>query len=184
MCKTGQPHMWQARVSNHSDGASCPLDAGKAVCPCNNLAHNHPEVAAECDWEANGGRTPETVVPGSNIKAAWRCGLCGHRWSACVKARTNGDVPSVPVKPAAFRHAIPASAMEHHTCWLSGTGKPTRHTAGTQTKSPWAQPSRCTGSCKTSASWAWCTNGRQHHVHAWNMDHPSPLAKLCVLATP
>ena len=90
MCKTGQPHRWQAKIFNRSNGQGCPYDAGKAVCPCNSLAHNHPEVAAEWDWEANAERTPGTVAAGSSIKAAWRCGPCGHRWSAIVRDRTQG----------------------------------------------------------------------------------------------
>ena len=91
MCKTGQPHRWQAQVSSRSNGHGCPYDIGRAVCPCNDLAHNHPEVAAEWDWEANGERTPEAVTASSNTKAAWRCGHCGHRWSASVNTRTKGS---------------------------------------------------------------------------------------------
>ena len=90
MCKTGQPHKWQARVCNRSTGRSCPQETCRAVCPCNDLAHNHPEVAAEWDYAANGKRTPETVAASSSIKAAWRCGVCGHRWSAVVYNRTSG----------------------------------------------------------------------------------------------
>eukprot|EP00891_Asterochloris_glomerata_P007587 jgi/Astpho2/7587/Aster-02492 len=90
MCKTGQAHRWQASVDHRSGGTGCPYKTGRAVCPCNDVAHNHPEVAAEWDWEANGERTPETVAAGSSIKAAWRCGLCGHRWSATVSLRTHG----------------------------------------------------------------------------------------------
>ena len=90
MCKTGQPHRWQAQISNRSNGQGCPYDTTKAVCPCNDLAHNHPEVAEEWDWEANGGRAPETVTAGSSFKAAWRCGICGHSWSAHVMSRTRG----------------------------------------------------------------------------------------------
>ena len=86
-CKTGQPHRWQAAVGNRSNGRGCPYNAGKAACPCNSLAHNHPEVAAEWDRDANGGRTPDTVTAGSNVRAAWRCGLCGHRWRAVVSNR-------------------------------------------------------------------------------------------------
>ena len=74
-----EPHRWQAQVSSRTGGSCCPYNSGKAVCPCNDLAHNHPEVAAEWDWEANGARTPETVTAGSASKAVWRCGLCGHR---------------------------------------------------------------------------------------------------------
>ena len=71
-------------------GAGCPYDLGRAraVCPCNDLANNHPEVAAEWDLEANGERTPETVTARSHFRAAWRCDLCGHRWSTRVSDRT------------------------------------------------------------------------------------------------
>ena len=88
MCKTGQLHRWQARIDSRSNGARCPNETGRAVCPCNDLAHNHPEVAEEWDCGANGERTPETVTAFSNSKAVWRCGLCGHSWSAAVVGRT------------------------------------------------------------------------------------------------
>ena len=91
MCKTGQPHQWQAAIGARTQGSRCPYDVGRAVCPCNDLAHNHPEVAAEWDGEANGERTPGTVTTGSGMKAAWRCGLCGHEWSTSVKTRTRGN---------------------------------------------------------------------------------------------
>ena len=90
ICKTGQPHRWQASIQNCTMGNSCPYNSGRAACPCNDLAHNHPEVAADWDWEANGERTPETVTAGSTIRAAWRCGVCGHRWGAHVFSRTRG----------------------------------------------------------------------------------------------
>ena len=88
MCKTGQPHMWQADISARTRGTRCPYNDGRATCPCNDLAHNHPGVAAEWDWEANGERTPETVTASSSKEAAWRCGVCGHRWTAVVSKRT------------------------------------------------------------------------------------------------
>ena len=88
ICRTGQPHRWQARISDRTNGVGCPHDKGHAVCPCNSLAHKHPEVAAEWDREANGERTPEIVAAGSSIEAAWRCGLCGHSWTTVVKRRT------------------------------------------------------------------------------------------------
>ena len=88
VCKTGQPHRWQAAVRSRSAGSGCPKDAGKAVCPCNDLAHNHPKLAAEWDWNANSERTPETVAASSAVKAAWRCGLCGYSWTASVRSRT------------------------------------------------------------------------------------------------
>ena len=89
LCKTGVPHKWQATMKNRTKGTGCPYQSGKATCPCNDLAHNHPEVAAEWDWEANAGCMPETVTAGSAIKAAWRCGLCGYSWTAAVFDRTH-----------------------------------------------------------------------------------------------
>ncbi len=90
MCKTRQPHRWQASIQNRSNGTSCPYNTGRAGCPCNDLAHNHTEVAEEWDREANGDRTPETVTASSTIKAAWRCSLCGLRWRARVQTRRHG----------------------------------------------------------------------------------------------
>ena len=90
-CKTGQPHRWQATVDSRSDNSSCPNNRSKAVCPCNDLSHNHPEVAAEWDWDVNKKRTPETVAAFSGYEAAWRCALCGHRWSTSVSNRTQGS---------------------------------------------------------------------------------------------
>ena len=91
MCKAGQPHRWQASIQGRTKGNRCPYDAGRAVCPCNDLAQKHPKVADEWDWEANGDRTPETVAASSNTKAAWRCGLCGHSWIAVVLSRSHGN---------------------------------------------------------------------------------------------
>ena len=45
------------------------------------------------------------------------------------------DAPDVGVRLAAVRHCSPASAVEHRTCWLSGTGKPMGHMGGTLTGS-------------------------------------------------
>ena len=87
ICKTGQSHRWQATVNNRTHGSGCPYEIGRAVCHCNDLAHNHREVAAEWDREANGKRMPENVAAGSRSKAAWRCGLCGHSWIAKVTQR-------------------------------------------------------------------------------------------------
>ncbi len=96
MCKTGQPHTWQAQICSRTRGVRCPHDVGKAVCPCNDLALNHPEVAAEWDWEANGERTPETVAASSHMQATWRCGLCGHRWSTRICDRTGSMKSGCP----------------------------------------------------------------------------------------
>lgn len=88
-CKTGQPHRWLASIFNRTNGTGCPFETGRAVCPCNSLAHNHPDVAMEWNTEANATRTPETVTASSNSKASWICGQCGHKWSAAILGRTS-----------------------------------------------------------------------------------------------
>ena len=131
----------------------------------------------------------------------------GHQrlWQQAVQARRSGgvasvgtagpplctedrimelDAPNVLMRPAALKQGGPASVLEHHTFWLSGTGKPTTCMAGTQTRSLSARTRRCTGSCKMSASWAWCTDGGHHHLVALerSLAPHSLLAWLCVLA--
>ena len=52
-------------------------------------------------WQQSGteramdNRTQEGLESGSVIqkKAAWRCGLCGRRWSPCCSHRTQSDLP-------------------------------------------------------------------------------------------
>ena len=78
-----------AQVAGNSQGAlqrqQLPQQCWQSSMP---LAHDHPEVAAEWDWNTNGERTPETVMASSNIKAAWECGICRHSWTAAVAKRT------------------------------------------------------------------------------------------------
>ena len=88
LCKSGEPHRWQATVQSRTRGARCPYQSGNRVCPCNSVAHTHPELAAEWDLEANGARTPETVSAGSNKRVAWRCRKCSHRWTTMLSNRT------------------------------------------------------------------------------------------------
>ena len=58
---------------------------------------------------------------------------------------------SVLMKPDAIRQGSPASGMERHTCWLSGTMKPTSSRTGTQTESASLLIKRCTRSSGMSA---------------------------------
>ena len=104
MCKAGQPHRWQATVYNRTRGSGCPYEAGRTVCPCNDLAHNHPDVAAEWDWEANGERTPATVAASCNSKVAWKCRRCGYAWSAQISPRTHAGAGCPECGRKASRH--------------------------------------------------------------------------------
>ncbi len=151
MCKTGQPHRWQATISHRSDGSKCPYDSGKAVHPCDDLAHNHPEVAAEWDWETNGERTPETVAASSNIKAAWRCGLCGHRWSAAVFSRTKVRATECPQCARAAsriqtRQPSISNGAPHLLAEWDWDANEAHGWHSDHVRELWAQRSRCTGS--------------------------------------
>ena len=56
MCKIGQPHRWQARVSDRTNGAGCPYDSGRAVRSCNNLAHKPPRGGSGVGLECQQGK--------------------------------------------------------------------------------------------------------------------------------
>lgn len=49
-----------------------------------------PEVAAEWDYDANGGLTPDQITPGSKKNVGWKCKAYGHTWPASVDNRTKG----------------------------------------------------------------------------------------------
>lgn len=84
-------HEWQAsphrRTGKRTVG--CPYCSGNKVLPgFNDLASNHPEIAAE--WsERNIPLTPDMVTPYSNQKVWWK-GKCGHEWFALISSRTDG----------------------------------------------------------------------------------------------
>ena len=55
----------------------------------NDLATTHPEIAAEWDYERNGGLNPTNVVAGSSKRVWWRCPE-GHAWQAIIYRRKAG----------------------------------------------------------------------------------------------
>ena len=88
-------HMWLARV----DRMAALKDASDACSYCsgrrllrgfNDLAAVAPDVAAEWDFDRNGGLTPEDVRSNSSAPANWH-GACGHRWEAQVGRRASGE---------------------------------------------------------------------------------------------
>ena len=152
LCKTGLPHKWQATIKRRTVGTGCPYKTGKAACPCNDLAHNHPEVAAEWDWEDNGERTPETVTAGSAFMAAWRCGLCGHSWTAAVKSRAQGagcpqcarDARRIQTRQPSISDGAPHLLAEwdwEANLWLGW--RPDQVTVGSSKKVHWIVQDEC-----------------------------------------
>jgi hypothetical protein len=88
-CRLG--HSWQAAIVNRNNGSGCHICAGKHILSgVNDLATAFPDIAAQWDDEMNGELFPDRVAPYSGRKIWWRCEL-GHRWSATVRNRTNGN---------------------------------------------------------------------------------------------
>ena len=87
-CKHG--HCWQTTVAQRTDGHGCPCCSGHAVIKgANDLETVYPMLAAEWDYEKNGGLRPDQVKSKSAVKAWWRCDK-GHSWLAAIYSRANG----------------------------------------------------------------------------------------------
>lgn len=59
----------------------------KLVVGVNDLATKFPEIAAEWNYEKNGGLTPQSFTCGSGSKVWWTCQE-GHSWPATIASRT------------------------------------------------------------------------------------------------
>lgn len=89
----------RCRVCGYSWNAFPPTILRSCSCPCctnrvavkgvNDLATTHPEIAAEWDYERNGGLKPTDVVAGSSKRVWWRCPE-GHGWQAIIYRRKAG----------------------------------------------------------------------------------------------
>ena len=184
MCKAGQPHRWQASIQHRTNGSNCPCDAGRAACPCNDLAHNHPEVAAEWDWEANGGRSPETVTASTSVKATWRCGLCGHIWSANISNRTSlgrgclrcgREASRIQSRQASISSGAPHLLAEWD--WEANKGcswYPDQITLGSNNKVHWVVQDEC----KLGLVHRW--QATPHSRAQLNCGFPLPVRQSCV----
>lgn len=89
---------WNATVNSRTQGNGCPYCAGVQIwVGRNDLASQRPEVAAE--WSKSRGtnsRTPTEVALNSHYRATWRCGTCGHQWTARVSERTRDNGSGCP----------------------------------------------------------------------------------------
>lgn len=85
-CEKG--HEWKAAIMSRSQGAGCPVCAGKKVIAGDNdLVTAFPDIAAEWHPTLNGTLTPENVTSYSNRSVWWMCEL-GHEYQAAVGHRT------------------------------------------------------------------------------------------------
>lgn len=91
-------HEWQATVGSRSSGHGCPgcyaerrrTQRHRTVPADRSLHALHPELMLEWDPARNTSLEPATISPASKVKAWWRCGTCGHAWTASVQNRARG----------------------------------------------------------------------------------------------
>lgn len=88
-CQKG--HSWKAKISNRTNASNhtgCPYCSGRLAWPgFNDLASQEPEIAAEWDYDENGGIDPSEVTAYSGKKIHWVC-LYGHKWTESISNRT------------------------------------------------------------------------------------------------
>ncbi|WP_319733282.1 zinc-ribbon domain-containing protein [Streptomyces sp. MB09-01] len=87
-CLHDDRHQWTEKVSQRTNRPSCPFCSGSRIDATNNLAVRRPDLVAEWHPGLNGSLRPEDVGPGSHRKTHWRCGTCGHVWTAAIAERT------------------------------------------------------------------------------------------------
>lgn len=137
-CEKG--HCWQVTVNNRtSSHTDCPYCSGRAAWPGEtDLASRFPELAREWHPTKNLPLTPECVLPGSEKKVWWRCGL-GHVWRATIHSRTDGCGCPVCANRAVapgindLASQFPRLAKEWHPT-KNGTLTPQKVTFGTNAK--------------------------------------------------
>lgn len=93
--KCPKGHEWKSAIcivvrsyQRNPGRTGCPVCSGKVVHPDNCLAAVAPQLAAE--WDDENERTPFEVTLHSNIRARWKCSVCGHRWESKVNNRAQG----------------------------------------------------------------------------------------------
>ena len=83
-CEIG--HVWDAVVASRSQGAGCPVCAGRRVeIGFNDMATTHPLMAQEAfGWD------PAKVVAGTTKKLQWKCSK-NHVWEVSGNSRLRGS---------------------------------------------------------------------------------------------
>jgi hypothetical protein len=87
---------WSCIYSNNSGCPQCAIKANgkksqeRNLTPDYNLKILRPLLAEEWDYEKN-NKSPEKVLPYSNLYAFWVCSICGYKWMALVSSRFAGN---------------------------------------------------------------------------------------------
>lgn len=80
-------HEWQASIKSRTQGAGCPVCAGKVVISGeNDLKSYLPELAEQWNWQKNGTFGPEQASVFCNRRVWWKCSR-GHEWQAKISDR-------------------------------------------------------------------------------------------------
>ena len=84
-CNKG--HEWKSKISNRSvNKHNCPFCNHQRPTKEYNLKANHPDIAAQWDYDLN-RKSPEEYLPASGAKVHWRCER-GHEYAATISNRT------------------------------------------------------------------------------------------------
>ena len=153
-------HEWETALSKRVDrgqgcrncAASRRAKARSRPSPGQSLAELMPPLAAEWHPTLNGDLTPADVMPGSTVRAWWRCAACQFEWPSpvyrrgrqgsgcgeCAKAR-RGILRATPRLGHSFAEAYPDVALEWHPA-LNGDLKPTDVKPGSNKRVWWQCP--------------------------------------------
>lgn len=155
-CANG--HSYEATPANRSHGTGCPYCVGRKVLEgFNDLKSQNQEVAAQWDYDKNGGLRPEMVTQFSKRKVWWKCKE-GHSWQAAILNRHKTGCPV-----CSGRIAIPGindlvtlcPEMVKEWDYERNTGiKPSDMRPGSNTYVWWR--------CKLGHSWKISPNHRSH----------------------
>ena len=86
-------YIYDATISNRSNGTGCPVCAGRIVIQgINDLFTVAPKLEEEWDYEENEKHSifPSKISKGSSQDAHWRCSFCGNKWTAKIYSRIAG----------------------------------------------------------------------------------------------
>ncbi len=111
-------HSWKASlVSRSTGGRGCPACSNRVVTHKNNLKVKFYHLSMEWDDTKNGCGADE-VVPGSDKKVWWLCGVCGYGWKTSIRQRTYRGrgclacTNQVVIKENSLSHCFPELSKE------------------------------------------------------------------------
>ena len=89
-CANG--HNFKASPNNRNRGCGCPYCSNyKALVGFNDLETLYPKLLTEWNYEKNIDILPNSVTPGSDKKAWWKCSCCGYEWYINIYKRVAGN---------------------------------------------------------------------------------------------